>query len=95
MKCHDLCMHTPPPSNMVKLLGLGNKFCMQSKPVNEKQFYLMLERFKCNARAKNYVLLHYGKPNEPAPELFIKNNNLDMIAANNIIECTINRFLQS
>ena len=56
MKCHDSCIHTPPPSNMAKLLGLGNKFCMQSKSVNEKQFYLMLERFRYDARVKNYVL---------------------------------------
>ena len=52
----------------------------------------MLERFRCDVRVKNYVLLNYGKTDEPAPELYLKNNNLDMVAANNVIESTINRF---
>ena len=52
----------------------------------------MLDRFRYDVRVKNYVLLNYEKTDEPAPELYLKNNNLAMVAANNVIESTINRF---
>ena len=52
MKCHNLCTTTPPPTNMAKLLGLGSKFCLQSRKLNKSYFDNVITRFKHDIRVK-------------------------------------------
>ena len=45
-KCHDLCTIKSQPSNMASLLGLGPKYCMQSKKIHMQALITTINRFK-------------------------------------------------
>ena len=52
MKCHDSCTGNPRPTNTTILLGLGSKFCFQSRKLDLYKHNETIERLKHGARNK-------------------------------------------
>ena len=49
-----------PPNDMEMLLGLGSKFYVKTKKLDEKAFNVMINRFKHDVRVKQYVQDYIG-----------------------------------
>ena len=79
---------------MTKLLGLGNKFCIQSKKLNETGFMHMIARFKYNLRVKYYVQILVPNKDQPMPIMHVKSKNNEMPNAAPPIEGSLKRFEQ-
>ena len=67
MKCHNLCTKKPPPTIMVTLLGLGAKFCLQSKTIDVKKIKEMISRFKHDIRVNHYIISNRGYSDKSLP----------------------------
>ena len=93
MKCHNLCTLKAPPLNHAKLLGLGAKFCIQSRRLDENKFIATMNRFRYDVRVKHFVQTHIGYNNKETPSLHIRNTNYERIPkAPAPIEGAVNRF---
>lgn len=77
MKCHSLCAKKLPLVNHAKLLGLGAKFCIQTRKLHQDNLLTTLKRFACDVRVKHCVQTHMRCSDETAPKLCIKNTNYD------------------
>ena len=92
MKCHNLCTSTPPPNNMAKLLGLGSKFCLQTKKLNKEDFKQMINRLKYDVRVKYFVKNVLRTNQEHMPKIYMKTNNQNIPNAPPTIEGALKRF---
>jgi len=95
MQYHDLYTTRPPPNNIAKLLGLGSKFCLQSRNLDQRKFDNMINRLKYNVRVKHFVNNVLGKSNQSMPKLYIKIQNPNISKAPALIEGALKRFKKS
>ena len=75
MKCHNLCASRKPPQTHAKLLGLGAKFCIQSRKLDQEALRRTIHRFRNDARVRYYVQTNIGHNDGETPTLCIKNTN--------------------
>ena len=74
IQCHNLFTSTSPAINIAKLLGLGRKFCLQSRNLNYKDLKATIERSKHDIRVKCLVKRVLGEQRDNiTPSLCIKN----------------------
>ena len=92
MSCHNLCTTTPLPNNHAMLLGLGGKFCIQTRRLSYNDLQNTISRFRYVVRVKNYVMQHVGISDEPPPKLYFKKSNNYIPEAPPIIENAISKF---
>ena len=92
LKCRNLCVTTPPPNRMAKLLGLGTNFCIQFKSLNHKNFKSMIEHFKNDVRVRHYVSNVLGDQQQDLLKLYIKIFNPNTPKATTPIEGALKRF---
>ena len=72
MKYHELCIKRSPLSNVASLLGLGEKFYLQSRTFDMKQIKEMIAMFECDAIVKCCVMWKYRFDNNKHPEPYFK-----------------------
>ena len=92
MAYHSLCTTKPPPNNHALLLGLGGKFCIQTRRISYRKLKETLERFKCDVRVKNCVFNNIGISDEPPPKLYFKAKPNNIPKAPPVIKGAVSRF---
>lgn len=93
MQCPNLCATKPPPTNHAKLLGLGAKFCFQTRKLYEDKLNQTLKRFRYDVRVKSCVQTRIGWLDEEVPTLHIKNTDYNkMPSAPTVIEGAASQF---
>ena len=73
MAYHNLCTYTSPPANIGSLLGLGLKFCIQSRRPFKDSIRGGIDRMRRDVRLK-YLFAGSEESTEYNPKLYIKSD---------------------
>ena len=73
MAYHNLCTYTSPPANIGSLLGLGLKFCIQSRRPFKDSIREGMDRMRRDVRLK-YLFAGSEESTEYNPKLYIKSD---------------------
>ena len=74
MAFHDLTTYDKPTMDAKTLLGLGLEFCTQPKGMQWSDTSRMIDRFKMDARLKDYLMSSSFASDDEAPRSRRKTN---------------------
>lgn len=73
-------------------MGLGSKFCLQSRNLNKEKFDSMIDHFKYDIQVKHFIKNILDKSDQPIPKLYIKTQNPNIPKAPIPIEGALKHF---
>jgi len=91
---HDLCTHTPPPPHTRKLLGLGLKYCIQTKihkPKIHNTVYNIVRSIRTQAFLTDNKI---GNNDDYIPQLYLANKKWTPPPANGTTEHHLFEFVR-